>query len=456
MLRRPRLEDETIVRMQSSSIIIAEKPKFPIVTPSQSSLTAEPSIDVSEGESRLIPMMNQVAARPVGKAPLFRAPAGARLPGIDRMRGLVIILMALDHVRDFFNADALHFEPTDLTRTNPALFLTRFVTHFCAPTFILLAGVSAYLHGAKLGDRRALARFLLARGVGLILLDIILVSPVWGLELGVIELATLWAIGFSLIVLAGLVFLPPGGVLAVGALILLGHNALDQVHAAEFGALAPLWIMLHEPGALPFGLRGEVAYPVLPWLGIMAAGFGLGPVFLEANAQRKRKLTMLGLAALVLFLLLRGTNLYGDPRPWSAQGDGVMTALSLLNVTKYPPSLLYALVTLGPVFLLLPATERLGGIAGEVLETFGRVPLFIYVLHLYVAHAVAVVLWLAEGLEFHQLRSFEVRAAPPEGLGLSLAGTYAAWILIMAALYPACRWYAGIKQRRRDWWLSYV
>ena len=227
----------------------------------------------------------------------------------------------------------------------PRFFLTRFVTHFCAPTFILLAGVSAYLHGTKLGDRRALARFLLTRGVGLILLDIIAVSPVWGLELGVIDLATLWAIGFSMIVLAGLVFLPPGGVLAVGALILLSHNALDHVHAAEFGALAPIWIMLHEPGALPFGLRGGVAYPVLPWLGIMAVGYGLGPVFLEAKAQRKRRFTVLGLAALVLFLLLRGTNFYGDPRPWSAQNDGVMTALLMLNVTKYPPSLLYALVT---------------------------------------------------------------------------------------------------------------
>ena len=311
------------------------------------------------------------------------------------MRGLVILLMALDHVRDFFSADALHFDPTDLARTYPALFLTRFVTHYCAPTFILLAGASAFLHGTKLDGRWALARFLLTRGVWLILLDIVVVSPIWGLELGSFDLGTLWAIGFCMIVLAGLLWLPPRGVLLVGALILLGHNLLDHVQASEFGSWGPLWNILHEPGALPFGLRGEVSYPVLPWIGIMALGYGLGYVFLEPAAQRQRQLKLLGLASVALFLLLRGTNLYGDPRPWYAQGDAVMTALSVLNVTKYPPSLLYALVTLGSALLLLSAIERLGGFAGEMLATFGRVPLFIYLLHLYAAHAVAVVLWLS-------------------------------------------------------------
>jgi uncharacterized membrane protein len=400
--------------------------------------------------------MDQVTTQPIEGVSRVPSRADVRLPGIDRLRGLVILLMALDHVRDFFNADALHFDPTDLARTYPALFLTRFVTHYCAPTFVFLAGVSAFLHGTKLDDRRALARFLLARGAWLILLDIVVVSPVWGLELGLIYLATLWAIGFSMIVLAGLVFVPPRAVLLTGVLILLGHNLLDPVHASAFGNLAPLWTMLHEPGALPFGLRAWVSYPVLPWIGIMAVGYGLGHVFLEPATKRERQLTVLGLAAIALFLLLRGTNLYGDPHPWRVQANDIMTALSMLNVTKYPPSLHYALVTLGPIFLLLPAMERFGGFVGEVLATYGRVPLFIYLLHLYVAHAVAVVLWLVEGFDFHQLRDFGVQAAPPEGLGLSLAGTYAAWILIMAALYPACRWYAGVKQRRRDWWLSYL
>ena len=384
------------------------------------------------------------------------AAVAARLPGIDRMRGLVIVLMALDHVRDFFNVDALYFDPTDLTRTYPALFLTRFVTHYCAPTFVLLAGVSAFLHGRKLNDRGALARFLLTRGVWLILLDAIVVSPVWALELGRFHLATLWAIGCSMIALAGLVFLPLRAVLLIGVLILVSHNLLDPLHAAQFGAWAPLWSMLHEPGALPFGLPGGVSYPVLPWIGIMALGYGLGPVFLEPASTRARQLTLLGLASIALFLLLRGTNFYGDPHPWSQQRDSMMTALSVLNVSKYPPSLLYALVTLGPALLLLPAMERFGGFAGEVLATFGRVPLFIYLLHLYAAHAAAVALFLTEGFDYNQLRGFGAQAAPPAGLGLSLPATYAAWILIMAALYPACRWFANVKRRRHDWWLSYL
>ena len=384
------------------------------------------------------------------------AAVAARLPGIDRMRGLVIVLMALDHVRDFFNVDVLYFDPTDLTRTYPALFLTRFVTHYCAPTFVLLAGVSAFLHGRKLDDRGALARFLLTRGIWLILLDAIVVSPVWALELGRFHLATLWAIGCSMIALAGLVFLPPRAVLLIGVLILVSHNLLDPLHAAQFGAWAPLWSMLHEPGALPFGLPGWVSYPVLPWTGIMALGYGLGPVFLEPASTRAWQLTLLGLASIALFLLLRGTNFYGDPHPWSQQRDSMMTALSVLNVSKYPPSLLYALVTLGPALLLLPAMERFGGFAGEVLATFGRVPLFIYLLHLYAAHAAAVALFLAEGFDFAQLRGFGAQAAPPAGLGLSLPATYAAWILIMAALYPACRWFASVKRRRHDWWLSYL
>ncbi len=395
------------------------------------------------------------ATQPLEGAPV-PAPPSARLPSIDRMRGLVILLMALDHVRDFFNADAFLFDPTDLCRTTPALFLTRFITHFCAPTFVFLAGVSAFLHGTKLSTSAQLSWFLLTRGMGLVLLEILVVSPAWRLEFGATYLATLWAIGISMMALSALVWLQPRVVLLVGAVILLGHNLLDPLHASAFGDFSPLWSMLHEPGALPFGLRGRLVYPVLPWIGIMALGYGLGGVFLEPAARRDRQLVLIGLTAIAAFVLLRGTNLYGDPRPWTLQSDAVMTALSVLDVTKYPPSLLYALVTLGPMLILLPAMDRLGGIVGEVLVTFGRVPLFFYVLHIYVAHLAAVALWLAEGFTIDQLHGFGIPSDPPGGLGLSLAGTYVAWALVVAALYPACHWYAGIKQRRRDWWLSYL
>ena len=399
--------------------------------------------------------MDHKVARPDASAAL--EPAGReRLPGIDRLRGLVLILMALDHVRDFFDADSLRFSPTDLTHTYPALFLTRFVTHFCAPTFVLLAGASAFLHGAKLGSRERLAGFLATRGLWLIALDAIVVSPVWTLQFGKVELGTLWAIGCGLIALSGLVFLPPRAVLAIGAAITLAHNSLDPIHAADFGAWGPLWSLLHEQGPLPFGLDGGVLYPALPWIGIMALGYGLGPLFVEPAPWRERLLIRLGLAATLLFLALRGVNLYGDPHPWVVQATPVMTLLSFLNVTKYPPSLLYALVTLGPALLVLVALERREGRLYDMLATFGSVSFFFYVLHLYAALAAAGALAFARGFDPRRLGELVARGAPPDDFGVGLAGAYVAWVALVAALYPLCRWFAGVKRRRRDWWLSYL
>ncbi len=379
-----------------------------------------------------------------------------RLPGIDHMRGLVMILMALDHVRDFFDADALRFSPTDLTHTYPALFLTRFVTHYCAPTFALLAGISAFLYGARIGSRAPLAGFLLTRGLWLIFLDIFVVSPVWTLEFGKIGLATLWAIGCGMIALSALIFLPTRVVLAVGAVILLTHDLLDNIHASAFTDYGPFWSLLHEPGPLPFGVSGRVAYPALPWIGIVALGYGLGPLFLTDARRREWILTLLGLAALVIFAILRGLNLYGDPLPWSVQSTPTMTVLSFLNVSKYPPSLLYALVTLGPAFILLPALERLGGALGRVLAVFGQTPLFFYVLHLYTVLGAAMALAWARGFSLGQVAALAASKAPPESFGVGLLGVYVAWIAIVAALYPVCRWFARFKRRRRDWWITYL
>jgi uncharacterized membrane protein len=379
-----------------------------------------------------------------------------RLPEIDRLRGLVMALMALDHCRDFFDADALRFSPTDLARTYPLLFLTRFITHFCAPTFALLAGAGAYLYGARRNDPRGLSIFLATRGVWLILLDAIVISPVWGGP-GRIALGTLWAIGCGLLALAGLSRLGASITGLIGAAIIAGHNLLDGVHAADLGDFGPWWRLLHERGPLPLGLPGAVYYPALPWIGVVALGYGIGPLFLEDEADRHRTLRRCGAAALAFFLALRASNLYGDPQPWTVQADPLFTLFSFLNVTKYPPSLLYLLVTLGAAALALPALARLGGAAGRVLTIFGRTPLLFYVLHLYLGMAGALALAMLRGFSLQDIGRFVQTGSPPADFGVGLAGAYAAFVVVVAALYPVCRWFAGVKRRRKDlWWLSYL
>jgi uncharacterized membrane protein len=380
-----------------------------------------------------------------------------RLPEIDRLRGLVMVLMALDHMRDFFDADVMRFSPTDLDHTYPFLFFTRFITHFCAPTFTVLAGVSAYLYGVKVKDPAALAKFLAARGVWLILLDAAVISPIWGMGWGRIELSTLWAIGCSLVALAALSRLSPRIVLLISVAIIFGHNLLDGIHAADLGAFGPWWSLLHEPGKLPFDVPGGVLYPALPWIGVGALGYGLGPLFLKPAIRRDRTLYLAGGAALALFVVLRFSNLYGDPRPWSVQRDSVFTLLSFLNVTKYPPSLLYLLVTLGGAALTLPALARAGKRIGDALTVFGRTPLFFYVLHLYVGALAALALTFARGYSLEDIATWSKAGGPPPEFGVGLAGAYVAWILIVLALYPLCCWFAEVKRRRRDlWWLTYL
>lgn len=392
----------------------------------------------------------------------MKAPPGAnvpddpRLPEIDRLRGLVMVLMALDHMRDFFDADAMRFSAADLDHTYPFLFLTRFVTHFCAPTFALLAGVGAWLYGARRNNPNALSLFLATRGLWLILLDIVVVSPVWTGP-GRIELGTLWAIGCGLLALSLLSRLPSPVVLGGGAALLAGHNLLDSLHAADLGSFGPLWRLLHERGPLPFGVSGEIYYPALPWIGVVAVGYGIGPLFRRDPAERDRILRLAGFGALALFALLRASNLYGDPHPWATQRDAVFTLLSFLNVTKYPPSLQYLLVTLGGAALALPLLERLGGGAGRALVTFGRTPLLFYVMHLYVGVAGALALAYARGYRLDDIVAFAQSGAPPAGFGAGLAGAYVAWIAVVLGLYPLCRWFAEVKRRRTDlWWLSYL
>jgi len=379
------------------------------------------------------------------------AHAITRVASIDVLRGLAMVLMALDHVRDFFtNA---HFDPLDLTQTTAPLFLTRWITHFCAPTFMLLAGVSAYLTGRRC-SRAELSRFLLTRGLWLVVLEVTLMSLVWTFNLRYdhgLFLQVIWALGVSMIVLAALIHLPVGEIAAYSLLIIFGHNLLDDIDPQMFGAWAPLWSLLHICEPIPHAF---VAYPLVPWIAVMSFGYCIGPLFHLERERRKQWFVSLGAAALTVFVLLRTTNVYGDPADWSLQSTTVRTLLSFVDVQKYPPSLQYLLLTLGAAFLLLAALDSTRGKFSEVLRTFGRVPLFFYVLHIALAHLAAGVIALAMGYGSALLSDDFMQV--PQQWGFGLPVVYLAWLLVIATLYPACRWFAAVKRRRDDWWLSYL
>ena len=379
-----------------------------------------------------------------------------RLDSIDLLRGLVMILMALDHTRDFFtNA---HFDPTDLSQTTAALFLTRWVTHFCAPVFTFLAGAGAYLASARGKTRPQLSRFLLTRGLWLIVLEYTVVwfGITFDFDWHFLPASVLWALGWGMIVLAGLVHLPLPVIAAFAGATIAGHNLFDAVRPDQLGPLGPLWAVLHTRGPLPLtpSVTLGVHYPLVPWIGVMAAGYVFGAVFLLNRPRRRTTMLGLGASLILLFVALRATNFYGDPHPWSPRQDALFTVLSFLNCQKYPPSLLYLLMTLGPALLALPVFEHSLGRLGRPLLMFGRVPLFFYLLQWYAAHLLAVVVNAALG----RPASWLLGGAPwnaPQGYGYSLGVVYLMWIVVLVLLYPPCRWFAALKRRRCDAWLSY-
>jgi uncharacterized membrane protein len=381
--------------------------------------------------------------------------APARLDSVDLLRGAVMVLMALDHLREYLGPRG---DPEDLATATPALFLTRWVTHFCAPAFVFLAGAGAYLRGARLSRRTDLARFLLTRGLLLVVLEFTLVHWVgtFSFDYRSVVAQVIWAIGASMVLLSGLVFLPARAVGLVGVAILAGHNLFDGVRGADLGPAGWLWDVLHT--RRPFKpLPGHgvfLAYPLLPWFGVMAAGYGFGPLLGGEPARRRARLLALGTGLTLAFVLLRAVNGYGDNRPWSAEGGGLLTALSFLNCQKYPPSLLFVLMTLGPCVIALALADWLPGAVARPLTVFGRVPLFYYVLHIALIEAVAVGLALATyGRADFLIGS--VPGPPPEGYGYGLPVLYLLWAGCVAALYPACLWFAGVKRRHPREWLSY-
>jgi uncharacterized membrane protein len=381
--------------------------------------------------------------------------AAARLRSLDALRGAIMIVMALDHVRDFFHAGAMQFNPLDLTRTTTALFFTRWITHFCAPVFCFAAGAGAYLWWQRGRTRGDLARFLVTRGLWLVLLELTLMRIGYQGSLGrenPVFLLVLWSLGWSMVALAALAWIPlrPLAVLSIAGIVL--HNATDGVRGGA------LWNILHRPAAIPAGGWTFISgYPLIPWIFVMSAGFCFGRILLLDDHRRRSIITAIGAVLTLAFVVVRAANIYGDPAPWTSG------ALSFLNTTKYPPSLDFLLMTLGPALLALAYLDRLTLSDRNPLIVFGRVPLFYFVLHFFAAHLLAIacafVRYGSAASSFAFL-PFPSMGGPrdvfPPGFGYSLWATYLAWAAIVIAMFPLCRWFAGVKARRRDWWLGYL
>ena len=384
-----------------------------------------------------------------------------RLESVDVVRGLIIILMALDHTRDYFGD--LAADPTNLATTTAPLFFTRWITHFCAPAFFLLTGVGAFLSLSRM-TRAELSRFLLTRGIWLIVLELTVLrfAMQFNFDYRVTIVTVLWALGCAMIVLAGLVWLPLWLIGAIGGAMVLGHNLLDGVSAASFGALAPLWTVLHAPGFLVHTERVSliISYVLIPWVGVTALGFALGGVFRLDPVHRAYLLRWLGWGAIAAFLLLRLANFYGDPVPWSRQPSLLWTVISFLDVSKYPPSLLFLLMTLGPVLLLLHLFDGTVPAAFRPALAIGKVPLFFFLGHFYVIHLLAVAAsYLRYGEIGEMFRSPDLAHFPfsaPPGWSASLPMIYAIWAGVLFIMFPLCRWYADVKRRNAAWWLSYL
>ncbi len=385
------------------------------------------------------------------------SPERHRLQSIDLMRGGVIVLMALDHARDFFSP--FPYAPEDLTQASAGLFLTRWITHFCAPIFVILAGVGAGLSEVKIGGKRRLSLFLLTRGIWLIVLELSIVNIAWlSYWNGYGFVQVLWALGWSMILLAGLIHLPRTLQWFFAGAMIAGHNLLDGISASSFEApFDVLWGLFHQQMWVPMGnaFGFSIVYPLIPWPAIMLFGYLIAPLFTLAEGERRRRLRWLGLALIGGFFVLRLLNLYGDPKPWQVSDRGALfTLLSVLDTTKYPVSLLFVAMTLGPALLMLGSLERVRGRLAGMILVFGRVPLFFYLIHFFVAHGMAI---LYSQARFGASGWWILRPSRwPPGYEPNLGVTYLAWLCLLLMLFPLCRWFEGVKARRSEWWLRYL
>lgn len=384
-----------------------------------------------------------------------------RIQSIDLLKGLVMVIMALDHCRDYFHYSAFFFDATDPEQTTWPIFITRFITHFCAPAFSFLAGVSAFMIG-KRKPLNELSSFLFKRGLWLVFVEIIIINFAWKFDLNfkTFGLQTIWSLGISMIVLAGLIHLPKKFILAFSLIIIFGHNLLDYIHFDG----SYLWAMLHQPQKFEFieGHTVVFGYSLLPWIAVMSLGYCFGSLY-DATfnpEKRKRILNGLGIGSLILFFILIDFNTYGDPVKWTNYGDTSKTLMSIFNVNKYPPSLFYLLITLGGTFLFLANAEKLKGKVVDFFCVFGRVPFFYYILHIFLIHFIAVLAAEITGFGWQVMVSmpkFVTRIDALKGYGFNLVTVYIIWIVVIVLLYPLCKKFDNYKQTHKDkWWLSYL
>jgi uncharacterized membrane protein len=369
-----------------------------------------------------------------------------------------MVIMALDHARHYFTI--VRFSPVSMDETTVAHFFTRWLTHVCAPAFVFLAGTGAFLFRSRGKTKNELAWFLLSRGAWLIVLELTVMRMGWqfSFDYSYAVGQTIWAIGWSMVVLSGLVYFPISVTTVFGVLMIIVHNAFDGIKPKMLGDWGWLWKILHSGGRIQIfeNYTLSIMYPLIPWIGVMAAGYGFGLLLQREQSQRRKIMWWLGGGLTAAFVILRWLNVYGDPRPWTTHEDPVVTLVDFLNCDKYPPSLLFLLMTLGPAIASIPLLERLRGPVARFFIVFGRVPLFFYVMHIFLIHALAV---LAACLTIGGPSSLVGSVKPlelPEGYGFELPIVYAVWIGVSLALYPACKWYADVKRRSKSKLLSYL
>lgn len=386
-----------------------------------------------------------------------------RIQSIDVLRGIIMALMALDHTRDYFHIDGMTGSPTDMETTTPLLFFTRWITHFCAPTFVFLSGTSIYLQSLR-KTKKELALFLFTRGLWLMFAELTLVGVGWSFDISFdfFFLQVIWAIGCSMVILSALIFFRYWALVAIGILLTLLHNIMDYITITNDNLdVAANFFLITEFEPYVLGsVRFMTAYAILPWTGIMLLGYAAGRWFKsEVRPEtRKKALITTGSLLIALFICLRLMNSYGDPAPWEVQRNGIYTFLSFLNVTKYPPSLMYACMTIGPALIVLALIENIRNRFTAVFNVFGRVPFFYYLIHIYIIHILCVILFFAEGysIEDNETMRMTFGFRPEENFGFSLGIVYLIWVLVLALCYFPSRWYNNYKSTHKKWWLSYI